>query len=140
MTQYDYIVLSSSDNSITGKFTVIQEGYNPSLEAIQNVSDTIDGGVDVQVGPIVEIRGMLIKCRHTEDRVGYGTLATLESLFRLRNPKGTPSNIITYTDNLGSQYQVIFIDNWQQALLAHQVEGLYAWSLIKITLRILAAI
>lgn len=139
MTQYNYIVLESDDQptpTYTGQFTVLQEGYTEVLSPIEAIADTIEGGVDISLGSVREIRPMVLKVPYTASNPS-GTIATLNSLFRLRSPNAMPSNVIIFTDNAGQKYRAIFTGSLERVLIGHSVEGDYAWSAIKITLRLL---
>ena len=136
MTTNAYITLQDSSGS-GGNFAVAFGGYTPVLIRNQDVQDTLDGGVDVSQGGIIEQHQYTVKTRHTEDRIGYGTLAELERSWRLNNPNGTPSDKITLIDHYGNSHTTIFIGQFPKQPLTTIIEGSEAWFFIPVTLRFL---
>lgn len=123
-----YIVLTTSDSSMIKRVPVLVEGYNDgSLQKSQNINKTLGGGIDIAVGGVYRMWNMVVRVRHTETDSNYASLADLEYLYKLNDPGGTPNNILTMTDHLGTNYSVILVGDFQKMILGVQIEGEYAW-------------
>ena len=130
-----YITLTDSAEQISKKFVVIFSGYEPLLDKVQTVNTTINGGLDAAFGGVYETHTYTIKIRETEPRAGYGSKADLESLFRLNNPNGTPSTVITLTDHYGNYHEVLMVGQYLPTPLSIMIEGDQAWMIVKCTFR-----
>lgn len=137
MTENAYIELWNSDDTVGGKFAVIRDGRQRALNRKSTVKETFDGGLDVTMGGVHEVLSLIVRVRETEDRVGYGDLDDLETLYRYNNPNGTPSNVITYTDNLANEYSVYLIGEFRENLLGVRMTGTNSFYLVQINLRII---
>lgn len=135
MTQYDYCQLWSSGSEIGGKFAVIRDGYQTVVRKKSNIEETMEGGLDVQMGGVHKLYAYIIRVRHTELETGYGTYDTLRQLYELNNPLGTPSNVIWHTDHHGTVEQVYMVGDFQGSLLGCQIEGTTAWWDVQVMLR-----
>lgn len=127
-----YCELWASDDSIGGKFGVLYQGRNRELQKGIDVSRTIGGGIDVTQGAILEVHDYTIRVRHTEERSGYGDIATLEALYRLNDPGGTPSNVITFIDHYENESEAYLIGNYSENLLGVSIVGTTAWFLVRL--------
>lgn len=130
MTVEKYFILSD-DIGTSKKFGVLMNMYEPSLEKIQNIQTTLEGGLDSSMGGIYEAHIYTLRIRETEDRADYGDKADLEYFFRLNNPNGTPSNRLILTDHFGIEHHAYYIGNLVPQYAGIMIEGLNAWMLIK---------
>lgn len=125
----NFFILKNSDSSVEKKFRVIFSGYNRILEKNQSINTTIDGELDVSVGSVKERFIFVVRVRHEEPVSGYGTMADLEYFYRLNNPNGTPSNVITFTNHYGVSFNVIMNGELSQQAQGIQIIGDTAWFL-----------
>ena len=135
MTTYAYIVLQDSSGS-GGNFAVPMGGYNPEGDREQSINKTVGGTYDISQGENFEIHRYTIRCRHTEDRSGYGTFGELIRLWKLNNPKGTPTDRITFTDHFGVVHYAYFEGKIPWGAITTVIEGLQAWYFVPIVLRV----
>jgi len=136
MAEYAYCEIWSSTSSLGGKFAVIRDGYNEITRKKSTIEETMDGGLDVQVGGIHKLYNLIIRVRHTEPDVGYGTFDDLKDLYELNNPKGSPTNLLWYTSHTGTVEQVYMVGDFQGSLLACRIEGSEAWWDVQVQLRV----
>jgi hypothetical protein len=135
MTSYNYIVLTTSDDATALRFRVLSGDYDDgSLEKAQAVVRTVGGGLDSSMGANFKTWNGTIKVRHTEDEADYGDLSELEYFYMLNNPNGTPSNVITFTDNHGVDHEVLLTGAFRKRLLSSVIQGTEAWYIIPIRL------
>lgn len=135
MTEYAYIILKSSDETINEKFRVIAQGYDDgTLEKAESLERTIGGGINLSQGAVYTTWNPTIRVRHTETVEGYGTLDELRQLYELNNPNGTPSNKITFIDHHGTSNTVYILGAFQKAIMGIKVEGEQAWYTVKLRL------
>lgn len=135
MTSYGYIVLTTSDSSLSVKFRVLAADYDDgSLEKAQSITRTIGGSLDASMGATFKTWNGTIRVRHTEDVSGYGDLEDLQYLYSLNNPNGTPSNVITFTDNHGVDYEVYMTGTFKKGLLSAVIQGTEAWYIVPVRL------
>jgi hypothetical protein len=87
------------------KFAVVMQNYAPGLSKGGTERETIGGVIDVSEGNVFwQWRGIIFVKYDVEDAeqtAGYGTYADLEDYFKLNNPHGSPSNVITLIDHYG---------------------------------------
>jgi hypothetical protein len=135
MTEYAYIILENSNASLSEKFRVVAEGYDDgSLEKSVSINKTIGGGVDVAMGDVYTTWNPIIRVRHTETESGYGNLSDLETFYGYNDPGGTPTNVITFTDNHGVGYSTYMVGNFKKQYLGARIEGSDAWLFVKLIL------
>jgi hypothetical protein len=131
----DVITLINSTGSVVAWFRVIAEGYGDgTLLRNETLRRNIHGGIDHFLGDVYKVWEMTIKVRHTENDIGYGDLADLETLYSYNNPNGTPSDVITFIDHHGSSRSVKFVGNMEKSLICMKVEGTTAWFIYRLTL------
>jgi len=102
-----------------------------------SVDPTVEGGEDITFGGIHETHAYTIRVRHTESRSGYGNLALLEYLFKLNNPNGVPSSVLTMVDHFGTSHSVVLVGSFSDSLLGVDITGSEAWSLVNLTIKYL---
>lgn len=129
-----YITLANSNDSVTGHYRVIKDGYSPSIEKIGAQRFTLTGAVDNQVGPVRQTWNYTLKVYATEGVAGYDTLADLQSLFVLNDPSGTPTNVITLTDHFGESHDVYMIGNFAPKPIGLDLDGAAGVYLVQVTL------
>lgn len=131
----DYIILTTSDSSLSKKFRVLAQGYDDgTLEKAESRQRTLGGGIDHSAGAVYKIWNPVIKVRHTEAESGYGSLSDLEYLYSLNRPNGTPSNVITFTDHHSVENLVRFAGTFRKAYLGTSIEGSEAWATVALQL------
>lgn len=119
-----YFTLEDSISYLSKRFKVIQEGYEPMLVRAETIQHTLDGLTDASRGPIYEIHRYLIRVpAAVAPGSEYGTLDDLEQFFRLNNPNGSPTDILTMTDHYGVAHHVLFTGEWAPKILSALVEG-----------------
>ena len=135
MTEYNYIILENSNASLSVKYRVVAQGYDDgSLDKSASIKKTIGGGVDVSMGETYTTWNPIIRARHTEPVSGYGTVGNLETLYKLNDPGGTPSNVITFTDNHGVGHSVYMLGDFKKNYIGAHIEGDQAWVFVKLAL------
>lgn len=110
-----YIMLANSTGTLVKRFRVLADGYLAMLEKTQTRRRTVTGVIDNQEGPVCQRWQFIFKVYETDptdpskadnDVTGYGRLDHLETFFKLNNPGGSPSNVITFTDHYGNSHSV----------------------------------
>lgn len=137
MVQYSYILLQTSDAGATlsKRFRVIAEGYNDGqLSKSQSVEKTVGGGLDASVGAVYKSWNPIIRVKHTEEDSNYGNLADLKTFYNYNDPGGTPSNVITFVDHHGQNYNVIMTGDFQSQVLGCMIEGTNSHYMVQLTL------
>ena len=108
MTINNYITLKNSNESTIKKFRVTPKGYKPAIIKPGRIDTTVDGTLDVQVGPVTYqwqyvLRVYTIDPTDADESdaktAGFGTLAHLKELFELDDPAATPSNALKFTEH-----------------------------------------
>jgi hypothetical protein len=117
-----YIELKDSSGS-GGYFAVVSGGYGPNEERNQTIDRTVGGTLDISQGKNFKVHEMLVRCREAEDRSGYGDYAELQRLWRLNNPKGSPSDKITYIDHYGTSHTAYFEGKFNPDAVTTLLEG-----------------
>ena len=135
MSTNSYITLTTSTNSLSKKFAVVQSGYEPTKEKSQTIQTTLSGDLDVSFGAIQEIHNYIIRVRHTENREGYGSKADLDTFFALNNPAASPSPKITLVDHYGVSHTVYMIGTHAPIPLSVSIEGTDAYFNVKCSFR-----
>ena len=129
-----YCELWASDDSIGGRFRVQYEGRSVELQKATNFDRTIGGGIDMTQGGILEMHDYVVRVRHTEDVANYGDKDVLEALYRLNNPGGTPSNVLTFTDHYLNESEAWLVGNWKDSVLGIMITGTTAWFVVKLSI------
>ena len=140
MTTYPYIVISDSVPVRSKRFRVVQGGYKPALTKRQSINETVGGGMDVSQGSIYENHQYVIRLREQEEDSNYGTKSDLEYFYRLNNPNptsGSPGDLLTLTDHYGNTKYCYMVGDYIPDAVTTIIEGIYAWFMIPINLRIL---
>lgn len=135
MTYYNYIELTTSDSSLSKKFRVLAANYDDgSLEKAQSVTRTLGGGLDASMGAVFKTWNGTVRVRQTETETGYGDLEDLEYLYSLNSPNGTPSNVITFVDHHGQNWEVLMTGPFRKGNMSPIIQGTEAWFLVPIRL------
>jgi hypothetical protein len=138
MVQYPYIILETNDGgaTISKYFRVVAQGYNDGmLSKSQSVKKTIGGGIDASTGEVYQSWNPVIRVWHTETEAGYGDLQDLKDLYSLNDPGGTPSNVINFYDNHGTQHNVLMLGDFKKQLVGTDIEGEQASFFVKLDLQ-----
>ena len=130
MAAFSYFTLISSDSSMNSKFRVILSGRRRMLQKKGSIETTIDGNLDAAIGSIQERHQYVVRVRETETEIGYGSMVDLEAFFRLNNPNGVPSTVITLIDHFGASHNVLMWGDFDDQLMGIDIEGVTAWSLV----------
>jgi hypothetical protein len=130
-----YIQLKDSSGS-GGYFAVIGGGYHPNQERAQTIERTVGGTLDVAQGANFKVHQMLIRCRESEDRAGYGNYAELIRLWELNNPKGSTTDRITYIDHYGTTHYAYFDGTFAPEAVTTVLEGENAIFFVPVKLHI----
>ena len=133
MTTNKYFVLTNSNTTLSKRFRVLFEGYNPTIEKSQTIDKTLDGGLDVSMGGLYETHEYLVRVRYEEIDNNYGTMEELKTFFSYNNPNGTPSNVLTLTTHFGDDYDVMMVGNFAEKVLGIMVDGIYSFYVIQCT-------
>lgn len=131
MTTQKYFTWANSNATVTKKFRVLMSGHIRVLQKAMNIDYDLDGSPDVSMGSVREQYQFIVKVRHTEDEIGYGTKDDLEYFYRLNNPNGTPSPVITMTTHLGVVKNIILVGTFEESALGVMLEGNTAWFNVK---------
>jgi len=132
----DYIVLQSSNSSISKKFRVLSKDYDDGTpEKSGTPKKTLGGGMSYSVGGIYYSWSPTIRVKHTESESGYGDLQDLIDLYELNNPNGTPSNVITFIDHHNVSHSVLMLGSLRKATLGSEIEGGEAHFIVRVTLQ-----
>jgi len=131
----DYITLANSDASLSKRFVVLHFGYVPEMEKVGVRRLSVTGKVDNQVGPVLRRWNYAFLVHAASPPTGYGTLANLKTLFRLNDPWGTPSNVITLTDFDGMGYSVYITDLLAEKPVSYAISGTSARFVVEIRMQ-----
>ena len=135
-----YITLQDSTASRTKNYVVTFPGYNPILDPHETIDTTLDGELDVQRGSLQEVINLTLRVAIEEDDPDFGNQDDLKYFYKLRNPKGSPSDKITYTNHYGQQYIVVMTGQYNPNIQTVYLEGPYAFALIPVTLRVVSIV
>lgn len=133
MATVPYFTLKTSDGTLEKHFRTIAGGWAHTLEKAQSINKTIDGNLDVSVGSIQEKYDFQVRVREAETMSGYGDEADLKYFYSLNNPNGTPTNVITFTDQLGNSMPCVMLGNYSHQLQGALAEGEHSWSIVQCT-------
>jgi hypothetical protein len=118
---------------------VVQGGYKPTKDKKQNITETIQGGLDVAVGSMYEQHSYLIRLRQQEEDSNFGTKDDLDFFYSLMDPaptSGSPGLLITLTDHYGATKHGYMDGQFTPEPVTTVLEGIYAWFMVPITIRI----
>lgn len=140
MTSYIELITSQAQSC---KFKVVATGYNEGFNKLSSVENTAEGGVDITVGGIRDVREYTIRVRQSEGESGYGSLFDLRDLYLLNNPSGTPSNILTLRDHYYGEtggtgdMKCVILGDFVKTIIGYAVMGENAYFLCKIRLHVI---
>jgi hypothetical protein len=133
MTTRTFIVLANSNASIVKNFRVVHGSLRPVRAKRQSERETITGKIDMAEGAIRQTWAMTLRVHYQETDASYGTLSTLQTFYGYVNPNGTPSNVLTFTDNLAQSYSVRLLGELVEENLTPYLDGTQAVYLIPIS-------
>lgn len=139
----NYIYLASSDNSIAGKVRILLQNYSVVINKKQTIQETANGGLDVTQGKVRDTHIYIARVRWTETESGYLSYSQLESLYRLNNPKGTPSSILKFRDHYYTgtppydEKSVVMVGEFARNVMGVEIDNDEAWFMVKIQLMVL---
>jgi len=119
----------------TKKFRSILVGHEPLTEKTQNIQTTLDGGLDASFGGIYVTHTYNVRVRATETEDGFGNTDDLETLYRLNNPNGSPSNVLVLTDHKGVDHNIYMVGQHLPLPTGVMIEGENAWFIVKCTFK-----
>jgi len=91
----EYISLASSTGSINKRFYATEMGR--TLKRAETTEELTGGKLSVSKGRGRDHYTYTLFVAHTPDDSNFGSLEDLRRLFRLNNPSGSPSDVITLT-------------------------------------------
>jgi hypothetical protein len=128
-----FVYLKDDATSGSGmRFRAVQQGFSRLLNKDQTLQKTVGGGVDLAGGGIYEFYDMVVRVRETEEDAAYASSAELERLFRLNNPRGSPSNKLWLYSHKGQWHRIYLLGDYKESLLSVMIEGTEAWFLIQL--------
>lgn len=142
MTTRDYIELITSDGMVTKKFTVLFEDYAEEDDKAFTEERTIGGHIDLSLGAIYSAHYWTLKVPHTVDDNSWGTLEDLLYFYRLNDPAGTPSNVITLRDHYYDavenpvEQQIFFLGKLRRRSLSVIIDGTDSWFVTPVYFRV----
>lgn len=111
MTTNAYIKLGwgSGGSSVEKKFRVMFGSYKPTIVRPQSLVRALTGVANLQVARMywrweLTVRVANITTGTDPGGSDYGVLADLLTAIELVNPNANPSNLVRFTDNLGTAY------------------------------------
>ena len=134
MTTRTYVVLANSNGSISKQFRVVHGSLRPVRTKRQSERETITGKIDMAEGAVRQAWSMTLRVHYQETDASYGTLGTLRTFYGYTNPAGTPSNVLTFTDNLANSYSVRLLGELVEENLTPYLDGVQAVYLIPISM------
>lgn len=126
-TSHEYIVLTTSDGSLSKKFYAIATGYKEKYTRSQSVDSNIEGDYLVTNGG--NKRSFSYTLRLSQDMEpdektnGFGTKKDLVAMWQLNNPQDTPSDVLILTDHYGNRHFVKFNQNLELTPLTSTIVG-----------------
>lgn len=140
MSTVDYLILRNSVEQAAfvadpltfqgHKFHVVLQGYKTGLVKRGEERETLGGVIDVAVGHIYWRATFVVFVAHTlsagEIADNQGNYSDLENYFKLNNPLGTPSNLITLVDHLGTTHTGFLRGDHIPEPLTYNIEGEHA--------------
>ena len=125
----EYIQLADSNGTIDKRFYAV--GYKPKMDRRRNVERLSDGLMSVVGGKSVKIFNYDLVVEETSSDANFGSLSDLETLFRLSNPGGSPTDVITLTHVDGEEYEVRFLNDLEWKNEGVLISGQGAWLKVK---------
>src|SRR3990172_7346048 len=95
-----YIRLYDSVGATKYRYRVLHTTLKPILSTSRSSRRTVTGALDVQEGARWRAWQMVLKVYHTDADSNYGDLGILQTLLNRNNPNGSPSNLVTFEENL----------------------------------------
>ena len=133
-----YFSLKTKDGLINKRFRVIEGGYGVLYQKGGGGRRTIEGGVDIHAGKVLDTYSFVVRLAHTEEDSNYGTLGDLVTLFKLDNPSDPDKPcILVYTDHYGNVSEAYLSEEMAVSALVTIIEGIYAYFLIQVMIVIL---
>ena len=128
MATRNYIVLANSDSSLSKQFKVVQGTLEPKTSKMQTIDYTLGGRLDVTEGPQPVVRAFTVKTYNYPTGTlpagaQWGVLDDLKVLYRLRNPLGTPSHVITLVDHLGASHTGYLVGDFSEKNITPSLDG-----------------
>lgn len=122
MATTKYIILTNSDSSLSRRFTVMLGSFKRTYQRKQSLETTVGGDIDMAQGSTLEMidYGLKVKASATSPE---GDIADLRTFYGYSDPGGTPSDVITLTDNLGNSFNVYMVGDLSEVPLAYLLEG-----------------
>lgn len=124
------------------KFKVVEGGYNISKEKRQTDDPTLDGIPDISEGGIYTTFQYMTKCYQEDPNANpgggepdWGTVNDLEQFFNYNNPLGTPSDVLTLIDHLGTSHLVVFMTKFDLSPVTVMLEGVNAIYFVPVVLK-----
>lgn len=128
----DYITLASSDGGINKRFMV--ESMDRAHKRAE-VNEELSGGrLNIAKGRQHLHFNYTVFLPFTSTDTDYGSLSDLQRLWRLNNPNGRPSDVLTLTHVDGTQYEVRSLGDLEDRAFGVQVDGEGAYYTVQIEL------
>jgi hypothetical protein len=135
MTPTKWVTLSDSIAGKTRRFICVFPGYDPMYDPKETIDTSLEGALDVQRGGVYKVFQYVFRVRVDEVNPDYGSQADLEYFYLLKNPRGTPSDVLTLTDHYGNIWSVLLTGQYNPQAQTVYLDGPYAFALIPVTLR-----
>jgi hypothetical protein len=138
MPTLTYILLRDS-TGFERRFRVPQGTLLRKVSKMQTNERTLTGRADTQEGPHLALHTLQVRVRNVAsgadpDGAVYGVLADLRALFALKNPRGAPSNRLTYVDHLGGTHMVKLIGDLEEVNITPYLGGEESWFFVTLSL------
>jgi hypothetical protein len=128
-----YITLQNAGATLTKRFRVMFEGFQPDINRIQNSQPTLSGKMDTQYGATnIRTWQMVFRVKETEADSNYGDRADIETFFGYNSP---PNTNITFTDHAGTEFTVTIMGAYSPKLQVADYSAADAWWAVPILLQ-----
>ena len=119
----EYIEIITSGSEISRKYYAILSGHSEIHRKAQSIENNIEGEPLITNGGIVLQFNYVIKLMYETDEAGFGTKDEMIYLYRLNNPNGSPSDVLTLIDHYGVSHKVKFTEGLELVPLTTMIDG-----------------
>lgn len=126
----DYITLKSSTGGIDKRFEA--ESMGRTAKRVQTVSELTGGKLSIASGRARDHYAYVLMVPHTPTDLNYGSLDDLRQLWRLNNPNGSPSDVLTLVKYDGTELEVRALGDLPERPFSVIVEDEGAYYLIEV--------
>lgn len=123
MAVNEYITICTSGSELSKKFYAILNGYTEINQKAQTVEDNIEGNPLITNGGIRYMINYVLKLSAEMADPEFGVKDDIITMYRLNDPNGTPSDVLTLIDHYGTRRTVKFTGSLEMNPLTTMIDG-----------------